>query len=76
MAMESSSDTSGEHGSSTGHALADAGWLDLHFEACRQEYESAARSVGIQPGWRALDAGAGSGGFLPVRAELVARTAN
>jgi ubiquinone/menaquinone biosynthesis C-methylase UbiE len=61
----------GQHGSSTGHALADAEWLDVHFEACRPEYEAAVRSVGIQPGWRVLDAGCGSGSFLPAIAELV-----
>lgn len=60
-----------EHGSSTGHALADAEWLDVHFEACRAEYEAAVRLVGIQAGWRVLDAGCGSGSFLPVIAELV-----
>lgn len=61
----------GEHGSSTGHALADAEWLDVHFEACRPEYESAVRMVGFQPGWRVLDAGCGSGSFLPVLAGVV-----
>lgn len=69
--MEKSPVSTSDHGSSTGHALADAGWLDLHFEACRQEYEDTARSVGIQPGWRMLDAGTGSGSFLPVLADLV-----
>ena len=49
------------HGVSTGHILADAGWLGTHFEACRPEYEAMLRSVGLQPGWRVLDAGCGSG---------------
>ena len=63
--------SSGEHGSSTGHALADAAWLDVHFEACRSEYEAAARSVGFQPAWHILDAGTGSGSFLPVLGQIV-----
>lgn len=58
-------------GSSTGHALADAEWLDVHFEACRMEYEASAHAVGFQPGWSVLDAGCGSGSFLPVLAEIV-----
>ena len=29
------------------------------------------RSVGIQPGWRVVDAGCGSGSFLPLLAKLV-----
>ena len=69
--MEKRPGSSSEHGPSTGHALADAGWPDLHFEACRPEYEATVHSVGIQPGWRVLDAGSGSGSFLPVLADLV-----
>lgn len=72
--MAESVTPAGEHGSSTGHALADAGWLDLHFEACRAEYEAAARSPGFQPGWHVLDAGTGSGSFLPVLGEIVGST--
>jgi SAM-dependent methyltransferase len=56
---------------STGHEASNAGWLDLHFESSRPEYESALREVGIGPGWAVLDTGCGSGGFLPYIAELV-----
>jgi arsenite methyltransferase len=56
---------------STGHALSDAAWLDDHFESARTEYEECLRSVGIKPGWMVLDAGCGSGGFLPLLHELV-----
>lgn len=51
--------------------LTDASWLDLHFEAMRPEYERMLRSVGIQPGWRVVDAGCGTGPFLPLLRELV-----
>lgn len=61
----------GAHTSSTGQVLAQTGWLDTHFEACRPEYEAMLRSVGIRPGWRVLDAGSGSGSLLPLLAELV-----
>lgn len=60
--------------SSTGLLGTGAGWLDVHFEACRPEYEAMVRSVGIQPGWRVLDAGCGGGAFLPLLAELVGPT--
>ena len=67
-------DSAATHRSSTGHILAGAGWLDTHFEACRPEYEAMLRSAGIQPGWRVLDAGCGSGSLLPLLAELVGPT--
>ncbi|MFM9938631.1 MAG: class I SAM-dependent methyltransferase [Hyphomicrobiaceae bacterium] len=56
---------------STGHALADASWLDTHFQSARPEYEEALRYVGVKPGWKVLDAGCGGGGFLPLMSELV-----
>ena len=59
---------------STGHALGDASWLDAHFESARAEYEDAVRFVGILPGWTVLDAGCGSGGYVPLIGELVGAT--
>src|SRR5262245_35328080 len=56
---------------STGLTGTEARFLDAHFEACRPEYEAMLRSVGLRPGWRVVDAGCGSGGFLPLMAELV-----
>jgi arsenite methyltransferase len=56
---------------STGHAVSDAPWLDLHFQTARAEYEEAIRFVGIEPGWSVLDAGCGSGGYIPLLCELV-----
>ncbi len=56
---------------STGSAQSESGWLDVHFEACRPEYEAMLRSVGLQSGWRVLDAGSGSGAFLPLIAAQV-----
>ncbi len=58
-------------GTSTGSAQSEAGWLDVHFEACRTEYAAILRSVGLRPGWRVLDAGSGSGAFLPLIAAEV-----
>ncbi|HET9017570.1 MAG TPA: class I SAM-dependent methyltransferase [Thermomicrobiaceae bacterium] len=62
--------------SATGQRFTAAGWLDVHFEALRPEYEAQLRAVGIQPGWRVLDAACGSGSFLPWLAELVGPTGN
>ncbi len=59
------------HLTSTGHTLATSDWLDIHFESSRPEYAAQLRAVGIQPGWRVLDAACGSGSFLPWLAELV-----
>ena len=59
------------HETSTGQALSGAGWLDVHFEACRPEYEEMLRFVGVPPGARALDAGCGSGGYLALLSDLV-----
>ncbi|MDQ3541009.1 MAG: methyltransferase domain-containing protein [Chloroflexota bacterium] len=59
------------HASSTGQVFAAIDWLDAHFEMARPEYEAIVQSVGLQPGWRVLDAGCGTGGFLPLLAELV-----
>ena len=59
------------HAASTGHILAAGEWLDTHYEACRPEYDAMLRSVGLEAGWRVLDAGCGSGSLLPVAAELV-----
>ena len=56
---------------SHGHEGSQAEWLDVHFEANRDEYHDALLSVGIQPGWHVLDAGTGAGNFLPWIANLV-----
>jgi SAM-dependent methyltransferase len=54
------------HDSSTGHALSGSEWLDAHFAACQTEYEALFRRVPFEPGDVILDAGCGSGGFLPL----------
>src|SRR4051794_24406341 len=59
------------HAASTGLIFTSAAFLDVHFEACRPEYEAMLRSVGLQPGWRVLDAGCGGGSYLPLIAEAV-----
>lgn len=60
--------------SSQGHACSTGAWLDIHFEAARAEYETMLQSVGLQRGWRVLDAGCGGGSFLPLMTELVGPT--
>lgn len=56
---------------STGQQMVDSDWLDVHFEASRPEYESMLYAAGIQSGWTVLDAGTGSGSFLPLLSDLV-----
>ena len=57
--------------STTGQFGATAEWLDTHFLAMQPEYEEMLRWVGIQTNWHVLDAGCGSGSFLPLMTELV-----
>lgn len=59
------------HESSIGGVLTAGDWLDLHYAAARPEYEEMLGDAGIRPGWRVFDAGCGSGGYLPLLAELV-----
>lgn len=49
-------------------------WLDAHFLAMQPEYSEMLSWVGIQPGWNVLDAGCGSGSFLPLIADCVGKT--
>jgi SAM-dependent methyltransferase len=56
---------------STGLVGSSPEWLDVQFGACQDEYEAMLRSVGMRPGWRVLDAGCGSGAYLPLLAGLV-----
>ncbi len=65
---------SGAWTTSTGHAVSGAPWLDLHFQSSRAEYEEALRFVGIEAGWTVLDAGCGSGGYVPLICEQVGST--
>jgi SAM-dependent methyltransferase len=56
---------------SAGHTRSSTDWLDAHFQSARDEYEDAMRFVGIETDWRVLDAGCGSGGFLPLICQQV-----
>lgn len=62
------------HAPSAGVVLARVDWLDIHFEACYPEYALMLRSVGLQAGWHVLDAGCGSGSYLPLMAAIVGPT--
>lgn len=55
----------------TGLEFTAAPIVDAHFAACAPAYEELAREAGFRPGWHVLDAGCGSGSFLPVLADLV-----
>jgi ubiquinone/menaquinone biosynthesis C-methylase UbiE len=43
----------------------------VHFESHRAAYEAILGMAGFQPGWRMLDAGCGSGNYVPLIAALV-----
>lgn len=45
--------------------------VDAHFAACAAAFRGMVRSVGIRPGWTVLDAGCGTGAWLPLLGELV-----
>lgn len=71
---ESPDDAEGMYTSSQGHAFAEVEWQDAHYAAKRPENEAMLRSVGLRQGWRVLDAGSGSGNYLPLIAEAVGPT--
>lgn len=54
--------------------MSEASYLDSHYLACQPEYEAMLKSTGLQPGWRVLDAGSGSGSFLPLMSRLLGTT--
>jgi ubiquinone/menaquinone biosynthesis C-methylase UbiE len=56
---------------STGLGFTRASIVDAHFQACRQTYRRLLQQSGVGPGWHVLDAGCGSGSFLPLLARLV-----
>jgi ubiquinone/menaquinone biosynthesis C-methylase UbiE len=64
-------DSSEPYASSTGQIFSATDWLDVRYELNRGAYETQVRSVGFQPGWRVLDAGCGSGSYLPLLGELI-----
>lgn len=49
-----------------GHVLSASSWLDAHFEACRPEYGAMFAWAGLEPGVRILDAGCGTGSYIPL----------
>jgi len=56
---------------STGQKMVESGWLDLHYQASREQYEQLLLAAGLREGWRVLDAGAGSGSYLPLLGRIV-----
>jgi ubiquinone/menaquinone biosynthesis C-methylase UbiE len=69
--MTTVTDADWGHTASTGLAYTSADIVDLHFDACRVTYLDLVGRAGFQPGWHLLDAGCGTGRFLPHLAELV-----
>lgn len=61
----------GQAVSSTGQTQTEGRYLDKHYECLKAEYDATLQAVEIEKGWRILDAGAGSGSFLPLMAQLV-----
>ncbi|TPQ18601.1 class I SAM-dependent methyltransferase [Streptomyces sporangiiformans] len=59
------------HTASTGLGFTHESIVDAHFEACLPHYRAALDQVGIRSNWHVLDAGCGSGAFLPWLADLV-----
>ncbi|TDC52093.1 class I SAM-dependent methyltransferase [Micromonospora sp. KC207] len=59
------------YATSTGLAFTHPTIVDAHFDACREAYSGLLADVGIAPGWHVLDAGCGSGSFVPLIADVV-----
>lgn len=59
------------HPGHSGQVLSDGEWLDVHFQAMEPEYVAMVAAAGIIPGWRVLDAGCGTGPFVPLLRQLV-----
>ncbi|MEU1779066.1 methyltransferase domain-containing protein [Streptomyces abikoensis] len=59
------------YAASTGLGFTHEEIVDAHFEACALPYQAALDQAGIRSGWHVLDAGCGSGAFLPWLADLV-----
>jgi SAM-dependent methyltransferase len=49
-----------------GHVLSSTPWLDLHFEACREEYTAMLAFAGLEGAGVVVDAGCGSGCYVPL----------
>ncbi|MFE1774776.1 class I SAM-dependent methyltransferase [Streptomyces sp. NPDC059008] len=67
---------SDDHGSwgytsSTGLGFTRNDVVEAHFAACAPYYRQALDEAGIEAGWHVLDAGCGSGSFLPLLADRV-----
>ena len=69
--MKRSNQNPEAHASSLGHDLASTDWIDIHFQAMQPEYEQMLSWVGIRSNWQVLDAGCGTGSYLPLMTELV-----
>jgi ubiquinone/menaquinone biosynthesis C-methylase UbiE len=59
------------HTASTGLGFSTGNVVDAHFAACAGAYRTALDLAGLHRGWHVLDAGCGSGTFLPLLAERV-----
>jgi len=57
--------------SSNGQLLTESNYLDSHYNAARTQYEEMINSVGFQKGWSVLDAGSGSGSFIPILSKIL-----
>ncbi len=57
------------HTNSAGMGFTAGDWLDLHYQVAQPEYLTLLRAARLHAGWRILDAGCGSGSFLPAIAE-------
>jgi SAM-dependent methyltransferase len=71
--MKSSNQNPEDYTSSEGHHLASTDWIDIHFMAMQPEYEQMLSWVGIQSNWHVLDAGCGTGSYLPLMTKLVGK---
>src|SRR4051794_30268610 len=55
-----------QHESSARQVLSAPGWLDVHFAACADRYRELFEAAALPYGGRLLDAGCGTGSYLPL----------
>jgi len=66
--------SNGTQASSAGHVLSAPDWLDVHLQAALPAYETMLDAAGFRHGDVVLDAGCGSGSYLPLLRQRVGST--
>lgn len=69
--MQNISNENTHKSSSIGHHLTECNYLDNHYNAAKLQYNKMLHFAGFQKGWKILDAGSGSGSFIPALSKIL-----